>query len=56
MVNQRKKGAGKKVTDFLYFRDAFTYVPNSGDADVDSDIKNFMAAFAGRLIINRRGE
>jgi hypothetical protein len=56
MANRRSRGSRRKVSDFLPFRDAFAYTPNSGNEDVDSDIKMFMAAFAGRLVINRRGE
>lgn len=55
-ANKGQRSARKKLQDFLFFKDAFQYVPNSGNPDVDSDIKQFMAAFGSRLVIQRRGE
>jgi len=55
-ANSKSKGARRKVSDFLPYKDAFAFAPDSGDEEVDSDIKKLMAAFAGRLVIHRRGE
>jgi hypothetical protein len=55
---QAKGKKAKTVKDFLVFADAWeqTYTPNSGDDDVDHDIKLLMASFASRLEIKQPGE
>jgi len=51
MMSSKGRGAKKKVSDFLFAKDAWTYKPDSGNPDVDSDIASLMAAFASRLVI-----
>lgn len=50
-----KKGAKKsKLSDYLLFRKVWEYQPNSGNEDVDDDIRLIMASFASRLVIQHR--
>lgn len=52
-----KQGKGKKsktIREMMVFGDAWDFKPASGNEDVDHDISLLMAAFASRLVIERR--
>ena len=53
-VNRKKGSKALTTSDFLLFKDAWDYRPETGDANLDDDISRIIQVFGkDKLIINR---